>query len=192
VTRVDPLAAALFILAAFTLAGIAQTAWFATARSRALAVPLDGGVTFRGRRLFGDNKTLRGFVVMIPAAAAAFAALAGLAERAVHHLLWNMPLGAYALLGGWAGAGFMAGELPNSFLKRQLDIPPGAAPRGRTATVAHFIVDRIDSGIGMLAAMSIVVEVPALTWAYVLLCGPVIHCSFSAVMFRLGLKGRAA
>ena len=191
-TRVDPLAAAMFILAAFTLAGAAQTAWFAAPQSRAFAFPLDGGATVRGRRIFGPNKTLRGFVVMVPAAACSFVALAFVASDAVRQLLWPMPLAGYALLGAWAGIGFMAGELPNSFLKRQLDIAPGEAPRGRVATIAHFIVDRIDSGIGMLAALSLAVEVPALTWAYVLLVGPFIHWSFSAVMFRLGLKRRAA
>ena len=191
-TRVDPLAAALFLLAAFTLAGIAQTAWFAAPASRLFAVPLDGGLRFRGRRVFGANKTVRGFVVMVPAAGAAFALIAAVAADAAHAWLWPLPLFSYALLGAWAGFGFMAGELPNSFLKRQLDVPPGAAARNRTAGLAHFTLDRLDSGIGMLAALSLVVEVPWLTWMYVLLIGPFIHWSFSLVMFRLGLKQRAA
>ena len=41
-----------------------------------LRVPLDGGATWRGRRIFGDNKTVRGAVVMIGVATAA-AALQG-------------------------------------------------------------------------------------------------------------------
>lgn len=191
-TRVDPLVAALFILAAFTLAGMAQTAWFAAPASKAFAVPLDGGLHLRGRRLFGPNKTARGFVVMVPAAAAAFVLLAAMAPDVVRAWLWRLPLEGYALLGAWAGFGFMAGELPNSALKRQLGIPPGGAPRARAAAVLHFLLDRLDSGIGLLAALSLAVEVPWLTWAYVLLIGPFIHWSFSLVMFRLGLKHRAA
>jgi hypothetical protein len=192
VTRVDPLAAAVFLLAAFTLAGAAQTAWFAAPISRVFAVPLDGGSRFRGRRLFGANKTVRGFVVMLPATAAAFVLLAALAADAARAWLWSISPGSYAWLGAWAGFGFMAGELPNSFLKRQLDIAPGSGPDVRVAAAGHFILDRLDSGIGMLAALSLVVEVPWLTWAYVLLVGPFIHWSFSLVMFRLGLKQRAA
>lgn len=187
-TRVDPLAAALFILTAFTLAGAAQTAWFAAPQSRALAVPLDGGLRIRNRRIFGPNKTLRGFVVMVPAAAAAFAFLAAVAPVRI----WPVSIPAHALFGAWAGLGFMLGELPNSFLKRQLDIPPGDAPASQRAAVLHFVLDRIDSGIGMLVALSLVADVPALSWACVLLFGPFIHWSFSAVMFRLGLKGRPA
>jgi hypothetical protein len=192
VTRVDPLAAAVFLVSAFSLAGAAQTAWFATPISRAFAIPLDGGFRLRGRRLFGANKTVRGLVVMVPAAAAAFALLAAAAEDAARAWLWPISLGSYAWLGAWAAVGFMAGELPNSLLKRQLDIAPGARPAGRWAALGHFVLDRLDSGIGMLAALALLVEVPWLTWAYVLLVGPLVHWSFSVVMFRLGLKQRAA
>jgi CDP-diacylglycerol--serine O-phosphatidyltransferase len=129
---------------------------------------------------------------MVPAAAAAFVLLAALAEDAARAWLWPVSLGSYAGLGAWAGFGFMAGELPNSCLKRQLDIAPGAAPDARGAAAVHFIFDRFDSGLGMLAALTLVVEMPWLTWAYVLLAGPLIHWSFSLLMFRLGLKQRAA
>lgn len=188
----DPFVCALFLLAAFTLAGVAQTAWFAAPASRAFALPLDGGLRLRGHRLFGANKTARGFVVMVPAASAAFTLLALAAVDPSRAGLWALTPGGYALLGAWAGFGFMAGELPNSFVKRQLDIAPGGAPRGRAWTVVQFVVDRLDSGIGMLAAVSVAVHTPAMVWVYVLLIGPAIHWSFSLVLFRLGLKQRAA
>ena len=190
-TGVDPLVAALFLLAAFTLAGAAQTVWFAAPMSHAFAIPLDGGRCFRGRRIFGAHKTVRGFVVMVPAAALAFALLATLAADAVLRALWPLSPLTYALLGAWAGFGFMAGELPNSFIKRQLDVAPGAAADG-WRRVPHFLLDRFDSGLGMLTALSLAVHVPWLSWLYVLLFGLFIHWSFSVVMFRLGLKGRAA
>lgn len=189
-TSPHPLAASAFLLAAFTLAGVAQTAWFASPLSSAFAIPIDGGRRVRGRRVFGTNKTLRGFVVMVPAAGLSFALLAALAGRSREEL-WPLSLSSYALLGAWAGFGFMAGELPNSFLKRQLDIEPGASTAGWQG-VLHFLLDRFDSGIGMLAALGVAVDVPWLTWIYVLLAGLFIHWSFSAAMFHLGLKARAA
>lgn len=191
-TPLQPAACAAFLLAAFTLAGIAQTAWFASPASRAFALPLDGGARFRGRRLFGANKTMRGFVVMVPASGAAFAVLAAASGDPAAAGLWPLSLPAYALLGAWAGFGFMAGELPNSFAKRQLNIAPGTARAGRLWSVLQFVVDRLDSGIGMLLALSVAVHVPLLVWTYVLLVGPAIHWSFSVVLFRLGLKQRAA
>jgi hypothetical protein len=187
----DPIACAVFLLVAFVFAGIAQTAWFHTPLSAALAIPLDGGLTWRGRRILGANKTLRGFVVMVPASAAAFVALATIAGGETAGL-WRLSPGGYAALGAWAAMGFMAGELPNSFLKRRLDIAPGSAPPGRLRAAVHFAIDRLDSGVGMLAVISVVVPVPLATWVVVLLIGPIIHWSFSVAMFQLGIKARAA
>ena len=187
---VDPIACALFLLAAFTLAGAAHTAWLTSAASKRFAQPLDAGLTVRGKRLFGANKTVKGFVVMVPAAAAAFVLLAAAAPASAG--LWDLSLPGYAALGALAGFGFMAGELPNSFVKRQLDIPPGMSAATPVATVVQFSVDRLDSGVGMLAVLSAVVPTPWTTWAVVLLAGPAIHWTFSLVMFRLGLKARPA
>jgi len=177
------------------LAGLAHAAWLRTPLSRRLMMPLDGGLRFRDRRLFGENKTVRGFVVMVPAAALAFACLA--ATLSVSSLdrvleLWPLSIAGYGAVGAWAGLGFMAGELPNSFVKRQLDIAPGSAPRGWGAAVICLVVDRVDSILGALIALSIVVPTPPMMWVYLLLIGPGIHLAFSALLYRWGVKARAA
>jgi hypothetical protein len=193
-SSVDPARAALFLMAAFVLAGLLHSAWLGSPRSRAWQIPLDAGRTFRGRRLLGDNKTIRGFAIMTPAAALSFAALAtGAALLSPGETgLWSLSILQYAALGAWAGLGFMLAELPNSFIKRQLDIAPGAAPRSPLAATACFIVDRLDSIVGMLLAVSLAVPTPWATWAWVLIVGPAIHWSFSVLLFRLGVKARAA
>jgi hypothetical protein len=189
----SPLACAALLVVAFILAGVAQTTWFAWEGSRAFALPLDGGLTLRGRRLFGDNKTVRGLVVMVPAGAIALPLSAAIFDRTLPSPagIWPLTLPGYAALGAWCALGFMLGELPNSFLKRQLDIAPGAAGAGR-ALPWHFAADRLDSGIGLLLAASLVIHVPWSTWAIVLAIGPIFHWSFSFLMFRLGLKARPA
>jgi len=185
-------ACAWFILGAFVLAGMAQTAWFAMPYSRRFSLPIDGGARYRGTRVFGEHKTLRGFVVMVPAAAVSFAALAAAIGDPGAAGLWRLTVAGYAGLGACAGLGFMAGELPNSFVKRQLGIRPGQCPRGRAAASAQFVADRIDSGLGMLLVVSALVTTPAMTWLLVLLVGPSIHWAFSVLMFHLGLKARPA
>jgi CDP-2,3-bis-(O-geranylgeranyl)-sn-glycerol synthase len=185
-------ACAWFLMGGFVLAGMAQTAWFAAPLSRRFSQPIDGGARFRGRRVFGEHKTLRGFIVMIPAAAASFAALAAAIGDPAHAGLWPLSVAGYAGLGACGGLGFMAGELPNSFLKRQLGIRPGQCPRDRLAAAAQFLVDRIDSGVGMLLVVSAIVPTPALTWLLVLSVGPSIHWAFSVLMFHLGVKARPA
>jgi hypothetical protein len=54
------------------------------------------------------------------------------------------------------------------------------------------MADRLDSGIGLLLAASLVVHVPSTTWAIVLSIGPIFHWSFSVLMFHLGIKPRPA
>ena len=135
----NPLACALFLIASFVIAGVAQTAWFATEWSRKMAFPLDGGVTLRGRPLFGENKTLRGFVVMVPATAIAFVAVAlGVASGSPGDAgLWHLtPLG-YAALGAWAGFGFMPLQSPPTNprpSRRSPATPVAARPVTRSST----------------------------------------------------------
>jgi CDP-2,3-bis-(O-geranylgeranyl)-sn-glycerol synthase len=186
------LACAWFLIGAFVIAGMAQTAWFAAPMSRRFAWPVDGGTTFRGRRVFGANKTVRGFVVMVPAASLAFALVAALIGNPAAAGLWPLSIPGYALLGACAGLGFMAGELPNSFMKRQLGVGPGDRARSPVIAAMQFVIDRIDSGVGMLIAVSLAAPTPPMTWPLVLVIGPTFHWAFSVVMFYLGLKPRPA
>jgi len=191
----DALARALFIVVAFVLAGLVHSAWLGSRWSRRLLIPLDGGARIRGRRVFGENKTVRGFVVMVPAAAVAFWLMylvaAAIAPSAIESL-WHLSAVGYAVLGAWAGLGFMLGELPNSFVKRQLDVAPGQAPRGSVAAIVSFVVDRLDSIIGMLLAITLAAPTPWFTWVFVIVIGPAIHFAFSVLLYKLGVKERAA
>jgi CDP-diglyceride synthetase len=191
----DPLSEAVFIIAAFVLAGFAHSAWLGSRLSSRFAIPVDGGMCVRGRRLFGDNKTIRGFVVMIPAAAIAFWGLSSVLSIAFPGILpelWSLSRGGYLALGAWAGFGFMAGELPNSFVKRQLDIAPGRPATSKMGAIMSFAGDRLDSILGMLLAISLAAPTPWRTWVFVLVIGPGIHLAFSVLLYRLGVKERAA
>jgi CDP-2,3-bis-(O-geranylgeranyl)-sn-glycerol synthase len=173
---------------AFALAGLLQAAWLRSRWSAWLQVPIDGGRTLGGKRVFGDNKTWRGFF-MAPAAGAAFL---GLSLTPGWGGLWPLTPGQYGLLGLWAGFGFMAAELPNSFVKRRLGIAPGAAPQRPAAKLFCFLADRLDSIAGGLLAVAVVVPVPWQVGVYVLPVAPLLHWSFSLLLFHLGVKARPA
>ena len=184
--HVDPLACALFLIAAFIMAGIAQTAWFKgadladtcdPARCRphaAWPAAVRSAQDAARIRRHGPNRLDRVRVT-------------GVCDRsprergsvAIHDLAIRSP-------GAWAAFGFMAGELPNSSSKRQLGIAPGGIGTSSTGRFMQLVIDRLDSPAGMLAALSVVVTLPALTWAIALLVGPMLHGFFSFVMFRLG------
>ncbi len=110
---------------------------------RALRRPIDAGRSLGGRRIFGDSKTWRGVVVPVAGCVAGVAlqkvfaadtrALALIDYRAVSPV-W---------FGAAMGAGAMLGELPNSFVKRRLGIPPGKTARGWMAAL-FYVWDQVD------------------------------------------------
>jgi hypothetical protein len=104
--------------------------------------PLDFGATFRGKRIFGDNKTWRGALFMTGGVIAA-AALLSLWPWYWHHLPDEIEDAGPWLYGFLLGLGVVIGELPNSFIKRRLDIAPGTQMRGR-AGVLISIYDQAD------------------------------------------------
>jgi CDP-diglyceride synthetase len=152
--------------------------------------PIDGGLRLRGRRLFGDNKTWRGAVVTIVTTTVAAWALAQLADccwalptlvpfASEHPLAWG------ALL----GTGYIVGELPNSFAKRQLGIAPGASGRG-PAGVAFWVVDQLDSLVGMLLFVAPFWRPGPALLAGIVAIMLVAHPVSAWIMMQFGLKDR--
>lgn len=184
---------AMFVVLAFAIAGAAHVAWLRSPYSRRFAAPIDGGATWRGRRLFGDNKTWRGLMAMPLAAALVFALAAQFREYLPMWLaagIWAGSARELAGVGFVSGLAFMLAELPNSFIKRQLDIYPGAAARHPGWRVLFLIVDRIDSTLGVLIVLNLLLPVYVMTWFWALLSGIFLHWIFSYWLFHLRLKGR--
>lgn len=178
--------AAPVIVAGALHVAVIRSGWFS-----ALAhIPLDGGQLLRGRRIFGDHKTLRGLVVMVAAAG-----LAGAAEQALM-LPARAPGGALssALLSGsvWGSAlgfGYILGELPNSFVKRQLDIAPGKTASG-ISRFAFWLLDQVDSLIGVLVVAWFFAPIPWGVIGWLVAVTLVVHPAFAFLMVVLGLKDR--
>jgi hypothetical protein len=152
--------------------------------------PLDFGLTWRGHRLFGANKTWRGACVTILCTACFSTLLAWFNARwlqwpdvvpfaQAHPFAWG------ALL----GSGYIAGELPNSFIKRQLDIAPGAPGSGRIGRV-FWIVDQLDSLAGMLLFIWPVWRPSPGVIAALVGVMLVVHPISAWVMMLAGLKSR--
>lgn len=185
----SPFACAGLLVGGLVVGGACQSAWFAHPVSRRFARPLDGGRTLRGRRILGDNKTTRGFIVIVPATAIAMVAL-GMLSKGAGFGVWPLSAPGFLLLGAAAALGLMIGELPNSFVKRQLDIEPGAPAKSRAGKIMSAVIDRLDSVLGALLGAAIVVEMSIATALWCLLLGPPIHAAFSALLWALGVKKR--
>jgi hypothetical protein len=189
----EPLACATFLLIAMAPAGLAHSLWLNMRCSRRFAIPIDAGKTMRGRRWLGDNKMWRGFMVLPPAAAVSFVAMAAMRGSLPEWLgqgMWLLPVWHFAFLGFIAGLAFMLAELPNSLLKRQLGVNPGLAPKQPLLAALCFVLDRSDSVLGMMLALSLLVPIAARTWLWALLIGGGAHALFSALLYRLRVKAR--
>lgn len=189
-----PFAQAVWLVFAIGTAGVIHVLWLKSSFSRRFRQPLDGGLTIRGRRLFGENKMLRGLMVMPPATAFTFALLGGLRDwlpSSVAAGIWDLSVVNYAYLGFVCGLAFMLAELPNSFLKRQLDVSPGEVPNQYALRLFVLALDRLDSVVGVLLVVTILMPVAAATWLWTFLLGPAAHAVFSFWLYRVGEKARA-
>jgi hypothetical protein len=190
----DPIHCTVFLFLSLLVSGIGQTLWMRSVFSKRFSGAIDQGHTFRSKPIFGENKTWRGFVFMIPATGMSFLLLHATMQMALAEKLqlWPLTISEYFLLGCWTGLGFMAIELPNSFAKRQLNIVPGGPARSHRVRNTCFILDQIDSIAGGLLAVWIFVPVPLISALSLLLLGGVAHYVFNAVLMHLGLRTRAA
>lgn len=112
---------------------------------RSLKIPIDAGLTLGDKRLFGDGKTWRGVAVALVGCVIGVALqrylLGAIAQGiAVIDYARANPVGLGLTMGGAA----MAGELPNSFVKRRLGIAPGATTRRPGLSVVFWTWDQID------------------------------------------------
>jgi CDP-2,3-bis-(O-geranylgeranyl)-sn-glycerol synthase len=132
--------------------------------------PIDQGKNlWDGKRIFGANKTYRGFAV-----GWAIGILVGTVEGAVFG--FNNYTVAFAVL---TPLGALLGDLAGAFLKRRLNIAPGGLLP---------IVDEIDFVVG---ALVFALPLMPLTWELavtVLLITPPIHLFTNFLAYKLKLK----
>jgi hypothetical protein len=95
-----------------------------------------------GARAFGRNKTWRGAIVMTAGTVAA-ATLLHHVPAYRRRLPPEVEAAGPARVGALVGVALWAGELPNSFVKRRLGIPPGEQRRS-AAGVAISVFDQAD------------------------------------------------
>jgi CDP-archaeol synthase len=155
--------------------------------------PIDRGRKFRGKRIFGDNKTYRGVVVVSLGTAVGF----GLQSLILHRIasIRSIELFDYAFfksvaLGAAVGVAAMLSELPNSFIKRRFEIEPGSAAKGWKGMV-FYVYDQIDFLLGSWLVLAVVVPVTVervLFSAGLLL---VAHQLMSSAGYALGMRRTA-
>jgi CDP-archaeol synthase len=155
----------------------------------ALKHPIDAGATFRGRRLFGDNKTWRGAIAMFSGVFAATPLLwrsESYRERLPRELQRASPW----IVGALLGSSVALGELPNSFLKRQLDIAPGERVRSPAGMVIS-LVDQADFVVTAWLLLRPVYRMSLRETIDVSLTVTAVHLPVNVIGYALGARATA-
>jgi CDP-diglyceride synthetase len=179
----------LFLIAILVCAGATNMAFVKAPLLNGLSRPMDGGVVLRdGKRIFGDNKTWKGFFGMI-AVTAIWLAIAGWLAANFPYIRslslvpfeeLEFPFNVWFFGAMW-GLAYVLAELPNSFLKRRIDIPPGENARGMKG-LFFLVLDQADSVIACVLVLSLF---SSITWLDAIML--VILGSFAHYLTNLGL-----
>lgn len=153
-----------------------------------LARPLDFGRTVRGKRMFGANKTWRG-----PAVMSAVAVLVVFLQSELYDLrpfreisLVDYSQTSWLALGLALGISYSLSELPNSFVKRQLNIPPGGV--SRTRAIVQYVVDQADSVVGGTLALAFFLPGAVEILLLVFVVGFALHVVMDQLFFLFAVK----
>lgn len=175
------------------MAGVLNMIFVKTKFCKRISFPIDGGKTFAdGRRIFGDNKTRAGFFGMI-----VFGALSQIIWGAVCK---NFPDGMNhfytvhentflfnAISGAVCGFAYVLFELPNSFIKRRLEIPCGKTASGIKGAI-FYIVDQIDSLIGVALVFAVIFPMKILEYFLYIFIGAFIHSAVNLILWKAKIR----
>ena len=174
------------------IAGILNMLFVKTPLYQRMKRPIDGGRTLRdGKRIFGENKTWAGFFGMIFFGAAAqvlwglvcmgFPELCPIYSRFGNTLLFNLAAGAAM------GFAYVLFELPNSFVKRRLDIPSGKTVRGFKGVV-FFVVDQVDSLIGVAGVFAALFPMTVCEYFAYIFLGAGTHIAVNSILYATRIR----
>ena len=150
---------------------------------------MDLGLCLRGKRLFGDHKSWRGLTINVVFCTIGSTVQAWFqGEDLLPRWLFLMDYTRYGFLVGiLLGLGMTLGELPNSFLKRQLDIPPGKSKKGFLGVI-FFLYDQVDLTIGIWIFLFFLVKPSLLMVVLSLLLTLLLHVAISIVGYLLKMR----
>ena len=185
----------IYLFTPVILAGICNMVFVKLPVLGFLRTPMDAGLTLPdGRRLFGANKTWKGFGGMI--------ALSVLFTVLQAYLAQSVPaLGSMTLMSfeehGWIlpglamGLGYALAELPNSLIKRRFDVPPGENVSGLRGFL-FGVFDQADSVIGCLIGIALLHPFTVGDALFLLLFGTGLHYFINVLLYLVGLKSQPA
>ena len=147
--------------------------------------PLDFHKTFRGKRIFGDHKTIRGIIagtivgMLVALIQYIVVSKLGLFESYTYSVDYSRPT--VVFMGACIGFGAMAGDAIKSFFKRQMDIAPGKS---------WVPFDQLDFAVGALIASAPFFHLPLHYYVVGVAITLLLHPTINVIAWLLRLQER--
>ena len=177
-----------FALWFFAPAGLANVMAFASGKISLLKryhYPADFYLRFKGKRLLGNHKTLRGFFI------GTISSIIGVyLQLILIHLIPEITFGLMInydnvnpiYLGFLLGFGALLGDSVKSFFKRRRGLVPGQS---------WIFFDQVDYIVGGILLSSIYIKLPLVEYFLIIIVWLIIHPVVSYIGYLLKLKRRA-
>jgi hypothetical protein len=144
-----------------------------------LTKPIDGNKYINGKPLLGKSKTWRG-LVLVPI-------LSSVGSVIISHIIPISITLNPIWVGLLLGFGYAIAELPNSFIKRQLNIQAGQKASNKFR-IFFLIFDQIDSVIGAIVVMLLIYKSSILLFLSILILGSLLHLIVDFCLYKYGYK----
>jgi len=144
-----------------------------------LSKPIDNNINFKGKPLLGKSKTWRG-LILVPI----LSSMGSLIISQIIPIQTNLhPL----LVGLLLGLGYAIAELPNSFIKRRLNIQAGEKSCNKFYNLFLFL-DQTDSVIGAVIILFFIYPTNPNLYLLILIIGSLLHLGIDQYLYRYGYK----
>lgn len=172
------------VLAGLFFILILKKRWFIFLRK-----PIDFNISIMDKRILGDNKTLLGPIIMGfgSIVAGIMLSITGVFCTDFTSYLcisFNKSVVFFFLI----GLAYSFGELPNSFMKRMLNINPGIQARGKIKKTIFYILDKTDSIFAVAIVATIIYKLNLAEFIAIVVVGTTIHLLTDILMIRINLK----
>ncbi|HRR76185.1 MAG TPA: CDP-archaeol synthase [Ruminococcus sp.] len=177
------------------IAGAANMIFTKTSLYRTHNSPMDGGKIFHdGKRILGDNKTWAGFFGMIAATVIAqvfwgmlTSSSDALSSRNELYKCFDNTLLFNTAAGAIFGLAYVLCELPNSFIKRRINIEPGRTAQGFKGLM-FFMIDQIDSLLGVVLILALFSGLTVSQYIQYILLGALTHIALNTILYALKIR----
>lgn len=181
-------------LASPIIAGILNMIWCKLNLFNIPNVPMDMNSNFiDGKRIFGNNKTWKGFFgyivlnIICSIIIGIICNICNLNDYNYFYISTQNTIITNIVIGLLLGLAYSLFELPNSFLKRRLDIEPGKTTSGLKKYLFIFL-DQADSIFGIVLVVCVFYEMTLITYILYVLLGALTHIIFNMLLYFAKLR----